>query len=193
MSPLCSGDHGLVSHRGLIWRGRGSPCHHHRFGSHHFQPVAPDLATWPISPKHRATSGWLRRSENRCRGNHLLVRDRPENRTDAPRFGGEKAFLTLGTQITGTTIANASRIQKTIGAITLWPAFLGIKGAAGGTTQRPIRLKRKCGSWKATGKRGACPLRGTILDHMRRFFGASRFFGEGRLDCRGEFGQTHDS
>ena len=170
------------------------------FGPHHLHPSPSELTPGPISPKDRGTRGRFRHLWGRLgcclkrwRGTRLMSCDRPENRTDPSGFGGEQAFLTLGTQITDTTIANASSIQKTIGAIPLWSAFLRIKGAVGRTTQRPIRLKRKCGSWKAISKRGACPLRGTILDNRRRFFSVSRFFAAGGLDCWSEFGQPHSS
>src|SRR5947209_7594955 len=105
MRPLCSGDHLLLARLSLFLRWHGSNRHHHRFGSHDFEPVAPDLTTRPISPKDgvRWESRWQlgerrRRLENWCRGSHLRGSDGRENRTDPPWFGGGNAFLTLDTQ-----------------------------------------------------------------------------------------------
>src|SRR3989442_697095 len=49
MSTLSAGDHCHIGRIGLIVRWWGCHRHHHLFGAHHFQPGAPDLATWPVS------------------------------------------------------------------------------------------------------------------------------------------------
>ncbi len=134
--------------------------------------------------------GSLQRWQKRGRG-----RDGPENGTDPSWFGGGKAFLTLGTQGTGAAIAEASRIHETVGPIPLWSAFLRIERVVGGATQGPVRLKRKSGSWKATGKGGAGPLRGAIRHRRRRRLRGNRRDGgsRGSLSCGSKFGQAHRS
>ena len=82
-------------------------------------------------------------------------------------------------------MANASSIQDSKGAITLWPALLRVERTIGGTAQRPIRLRDKSGPWKATREREARPLRRTILRRRRMFLRRRRFNGRSRLDDTG--------
>ena len=60
-----------------------------------------------------------------------------------PRLETLPPFLTLRTQRTGTTMANARGIQNPQGAITLGAPFLWIERAISGSTQCPIRLRDK--------------------------------------------------
>jgi hypothetical protein len=197
MRPLCPGEHVLPGHRRLFSRGRGCRRQLHRFGPHDFEPGAPNLTAWPISPKDRGTREELWQLgesifglKNGCRGNRVMRREGPENGTDPSGFGGGKAFLTLGTQGTGATIADASRIQQTVRTIALRSAFLRRERVVGGTKERAISLKGKSGSWKATGKGSACPLRGPILHRSRWRLRGSQFSGGSRwrLECGSKFG-----
>ena len=113
----------------------GRSCSHGHvdgLGAYHFQPVAPDVAAWPIAPHHRGTRGWLRWSEHGCRGEHLVGREGPENGTDPPGFDGEKVFLTLCSHKAVATITNASSIHHTQRAIALRSAFLWGERMMGG-------------------------------------------------------------
>src|SRR2546428_13550543 len=49
MTTLSPGDHCHIGHLSLIFCWWGSHRHHHPFGAHHFQPGAPNVATWPVS------------------------------------------------------------------------------------------------------------------------------------------------
>ena len=200
MRPLCSADHMLPAHRRLFSRGHG--CHRqlHRFGPHDFEPGAPNVTAGPISPKDRGTwqETWelgesVFRLEKGCRGNHLIGRDGPENGTDPSWFGGGRAFLTLGTQRTCATITDASRIQQTVRTIALRSAFLRIERMVGRTKERAIRLKGKSGSWEASRKGSACPLRGAILHSSRWRLSGSRLDGgsRGSIECGSKFAEAH--
>src|SRR5437016_544888 len=129
--------------------------------------MATDLTTWPILPKDRSMrQDWywlrkrLRRSNRRCRGNSLVRREREDDRTDSSWFAAGRAFLTLSAQLASAAIADAGRIQQTIRAIALAPAFLRIERMISGTKQASIRLKRESRAWKAPRKRPLCPVRG---------------------------------
>src|SRR6266567_9647061 len=174
MSTLSAGDHCHIGRIGLIVRWWGSHRHHHLFGAHHFQPGAPDLATWPVSPKHWATKGGCRWCENRCRGKDLVGRDRPEHCADTSWLFRVPAFQAGGAELTGATITDASCIQQTIGAIALRSSFLRIERMIGGTEQISIRLERKSRSWNPPRKRPLCPLRGAIHQDWCRFTGCYR-------------------
>src|SRR5881227_409948 len=119
MSTLSSGDHWPSGRSALLFRWWSPHRHHHLFGAHHFQPGAPDVATWPVSPKHWATSGGGRWCENRCRGKDLGGRGRPEHGADPSWLFRVHAFQAGGAEVTGATIPDASGIQHTIGAIAL--------------------------------------------------------------------------
>jgi len=113
MSTLFAGNPVLADPSGPIWRRRCSPGHVDGLGAYHFQPVASDVAAWPIAPHHRGTRGWLRWSGNGGRGEHLGGRDRPENGADPPGFDREKGFLTLCSHKAVATIPNASSVHHT--------------------------------------------------------------------------------
>src|SRR3989454_11437938 len=132
MSTLCAGHQVLVGPCGPILGRSCSQGHVDGFGAYHFQPVAPDVAAWPIAPNHRGTRGWLKWCENGWRGEHLLGRDRPENGTDPPGFDREKGFLTLCSHKAVATITNASSIQHTQRAIALRSSFLWVERMIGG-------------------------------------------------------------
>ena len=134
--------------------------------------------------------GSLQRWQKRWRG-----RDGPENGTDPSWFGGGKAFLTLGTQLAAAAIADAGCIQQPVRAIALRAAFLRIERMIGGAKQASIRLRDKSRSWKATRKRSACPLRGTIHHGGCRPADGRRLGRRHRLGSksRSEFGGTHGS
>ena len=159
MSPLCPGNDRLAGHQRWFLRWRG--LHHDDcFAAYHVEPMATDLTTWPILPKDRSMREdlyWfrkrLRRSNRRCRGKSLVRREREDHRTDASWFAGGRAFLTLSAQLASAAIADAGRIQQTIRAMALRPAFLRIERMIGGTKQASIRLKRESRAWKAPRKR----------------------------------------
>src|SRR5947199_6291846 len=174
MSTLSSGAHWHIGRIGLIFGWWGCHRHHHLFGAHHFQPGAPDVATWPVSPKHWATSGGGRSCENRCRGKNLSGRDRPEHCADPSWLFRVHALQARGAEVTRAAIPDASGIQQTIGAIALGSSFLGIERMMGGTEQISIRLERKSRSWKTTRKRPLCPVRGAIHQDWWRFTGCYR-------------------
>src|SRR5258708_2454506 len=168
MSPLCPGDEVLAGHQCVFLRW-GSPAHDDGFAPYHREPVATELTPWPILPKDRSMregcywSGNRRKcGKGRCRGNGLVRREREDHSTDASWFAGGRAFLTLSAQLASAAIADAGRIQETIRAIALRPAFLRIERMIGGTKQASIRLKRESRAWKAPRKRPLCPLRGAI-------------------------------
>lgn len=55
MRPLCSGDHVLPGHLSLFLRWQcDSHRYHHGFGPHDFEPGAPNVRAWPISPQDGA-------------------------------------------------------------------------------------------------------------------------------------------
>src|SRR5258708_5418349 len=72
MRALCSRHHlaATYCHRFL---GLGS-LHRHRFGSDDFEPVAPDLTTWPILPKDRLGRKGILRLGKRQRWDELWGR-----------------------------------------------------------------------------------------------------------------------
>src|SRR6266700_6302444 len=123
-----------------------------------------------------------------------MSRKRPENGTDPSWFAGGTAFLTVGAQLASTTIANASCIQKPVRPIALRSAFLWIERMVSGAEKRTVGLREKCRSWKATGKRRACPLRRSIfhgrsgLDGGSRLADRSRLTGGSKLAGRSKFG-----
>ena len=117
----------------------------------------------------------------------------PENGADPAWFRGVTAFLTRRPHSAGPTISDASCIQHTVRAIALRSAFLWIKRMIGRTQKSPIRLRRKCRSWKAAGKRFARPLRRAIQHRFSRPScgcrrGSGCWFGNVR---RGKFGDAH--
>src|SRR6266478_3690334 len=121
MCTLCSGDDLLVGRPSVLFDWWCSHRQGNHFGPHHLHPSASELTPWPIPPKDRGTWGrfwhlWgkMGRCLNRWRGHRWRGRDRPENRTDPSGFGSEKALLRVGTQMTGTTISDASSIQQTV-------------------------------------------------------------------------------
>ena len=152
MSALGSGDHRHSGRLGLLFRCWGGHRHHHLLGAHHFQPGAPDVATWPVSPKHWATTGGRRWCENRCRGKNLGGRDRPEHGADPSWLFRVPVFQARGAEVTGAAIPDASGIHHTRGAIALGSSFLRIERMMGGAEQLAIRLERKSRSWKTTRK-----------------------------------------
>src|SRR6266699_2664166 len=188
MSPLCPSDDVFVGHR--RWFLRGSGLHHDNcFAPEHLEPVAADVTTGPVSPKDRGVRecfsgfrGRRRRGDGRCRGNGFVRREREDHRTDASRFAGGRAFLTLSTQLASAAIADAGRIQQTIRAIELRSAFLRIERMIGGTEQASIRLKRKSRSWKATRKRPLCPVSRAIPQGWRRLADWRRLAGKSRSE-----------
>lgn len=143
MSTLFAGNHGPIGLCSPIERWRRPQRHSHCFGSHHTQPVPPDVTTGPIAPQHWRKCGWFRRCENRCIPSHLVGRDRPENGTDSPGFDREKIFLTLRPQKAVATITNASGIQHAQRPIALRSAFLWVERMIGRAEQASIRLRCK--------------------------------------------------
>src|SRR5260370_229470 len=49
MSTRSPGHHWCIDRISLLSHWWSSHRHHHFFGSHSFQPGAPDVATWPVS------------------------------------------------------------------------------------------------------------------------------------------------
>ena len=118
-----------------------------------------------------------------------MGRERPEHRTHPPRLDAGMAFLTLGTQRTGATMAKAGSIEHANGALALRSPFLWIQRTIGGTAQRPIGLQSKSGASKAMGKGRACPLGRPILRQRRLLLSTCRLDERLRLDerCWGKF------
>src|SRR5437870_3256785 len=132
MSTLCASHHLLVGPCGPIMRRSYSHDHVDGFRAHHFEPVTPNVAAWPIAPYQRGTRTWLRCFEQRCRGEDLVGRDRPENGTDPSRFDREQVFLTLCSHKAVATVANASSIHHPQRAIALGSSFLWVERMMGG-------------------------------------------------------------
>jgi hypothetical protein len=124
MSALGSRHHLLGGHCHRLLRGCGFHRHHHGLGADHFEPVASDVATWPIVPQHRQTRGWRLWGDQRCRGKHLVRRDRPKNGADLSWLSRGGGFLTLRAKRTRTAMAEASPIDNAQRAIALRSALL---------------------------------------------------------------------
>jgi hypothetical protein len=96
---------------------RGSHRDYHGFGADHFQPMAPDMAAWPIAPHHREIRGRLRGDDQRWRGEHLVGRDRPKNGADLPWFERRGGLLAVVSKRTRTAMAQTSAIDNAQRAI----------------------------------------------------------------------------
>src|SRR5205085_2122458 len=108
---LCPGEDFLRG--GGDWRvpRRGGALQANRFAAYYLQPCSSDATAWPIFPQHRST-----RERRRCvfeRGRNIREcgGERPQHRTHPSRFDTGMAFLTLRTQRTGATMADARRIE----------------------------------------------------------------------------------
>lgn len=144
--PMCalrSGEHWLPA---FFERGRWDTRRDQdRFAANHVEPVPPNATAWPITPQNRERSGRKRlgRTENGYGGNRHRGHLRPEDSTHSPGFQRGGAFLTLRTQITASTVANAGRVEQAVRAIALWPAFLRIQQALSRTHECAICLRKK--------------------------------------------------
>lgn len=199
MRTLCSGDN--VAHRNLalIVHERVSSRHHHHFGSHYFEPGAPDLTPWPIAPKNRKTRNRFRHLRGRIGlrrdgGRRDWDRDRPENGAYPSWFAGRKTFLTLGTQLTLAAIADAGCIQQAERTVSFWTTFLRKKPMVGGTEETSIRLQGESRSGEASCKRSACPLGRTINRGFWRRLGSWGRLSDWRrlgITSRRKFDRAH--
>ena len=126
MSALCSRHHLLGGHCHRLLHGCGFHRHHHGLGADHVEPVASDVATWPIVPQHRQTRGWRLRGDQRCRcrGEYLVGRDRPKDGADLSWLSRGCGFLTLRAKRTRTAMAEARTIDNAQRAIALRSALL---------------------------------------------------------------------
>src|SRR6266699_4397169 len=108
--------------------GRRWPAYLDALVSHELETSAPVLSTAPIAPEQRGRT-------------HL---ERMQQHTDLARFCRRSAIpLTLLTQRTGTTTADAGRIHHAQTAIGFWTPFLGVKRLSCWTAESSIRLERK--------------------------------------------------
>src|SRR6266567_6067995 len=113
MRPLCARDEGGVSRRGRMGWCLLSHRSFHGFGPHDFQPMAPDLTPWPISPTPWRTRdrlkpplGTLTSGGTTCTG--LIDRDGPETSADPWWVVRGTTFLRLCTPVAHAAIPNAS-------------------------------------------------------------------------------------
>ena len=96
--------------------------------SHEFQTSAPVLSAAPIAPEQRGRTNL----------------ERMQQHTDLARFGRRRAIpLTLLAQGTGTTTADAGRIDHAQTPIGFLAPFVDRKGLLGWTAQRPVGLEGK--------------------------------------------------
>ena len=96
--------------------------------SHEFQTSAPVLSAAPIAPEQRGRTNL----------------ERMQQHTDLARFGRRRAIpLTLLAQRTGTTTADAGRIDHAQTAIGFLTPLLGMKRLSCWTAEGSIRLERK--------------------------------------------------
>jgi hypothetical protein len=114
--------------------GAGQQAHLDALVSHELDTGAPMLSPAPIPPEERRIPNHERMQEH----THL-----------ARLFGGAALPLTLLTQRTGATTANARRIHDTQTPIGLSAALLGRKRWPCWTPERPVGLERKVGSGEA--------------------------------------------
>ena len=166
MSTLCTG----FERRGMRLRGnerfRGPNGDQHGLRSQELDEGPSDLTAWPIAPAHRLSwnrkGGWCLFSRRR----HLIrlggqrstswrrIGARPEDGAHPARLLRGTGFLTLFAQWTRAAMANAGGIQHAQRAVALRPAFLQVQRMACWAAQRPIGLRRKCGTRKSMRKGG---------------------------------------
>jgi hypothetical protein len=174
-----------------VWCWCGTTCQPHRFAADDLEPCASDATARPVFPHQRSKRKCLRGGVDRRRSIREDGFEWPEHGAHPPRLDALPAHLTLSSQGTGATMADASSIQDPKGAIALGSALLWIEGTISGATQGPIGLQGKSGTGKASGKRRTGPLGRTIL-HLRRGFlsrykldGRGWLAGKWRLDSHG--------
>ncbi len=148
--------------------GLGEAGQTNGFAADHFQPSSPDATTGPVFPQHRSKRQPCRRVGGRGRSSRRGGGERPQHRTHPPRLEALPTFLTLHTQRTGATMADARGIQDQASEPSRssrrsW----GYSGRSAGHGIRPIWLRSKSGAGKASRKRRTCPLGRTILNLRR--------------------------
>jgi len=200
MSALGSGENGWLGGHRVICGRRCCPGQGNGLGAQQSDPTPSELTPWPILPQHwkrrdgfRCLWGSFRQRGNGCGGTRWKRGEWPENGADPTWFRAVTAFLTRRPRGAGSAIPDASCIQHPVRAITLRSAFLWIQRMMSRTQERPIRLRRKGRSWKAAGKRCACPLRRAIHHRFGRLNCGGRrdyrcWFGNVR---RGKFRNAH--
>ena len=137
------------------------------FAANDLEPSSSKMATRPVFPEHWSKRECLRRLWPRRRGIRVDGMEGPKDRTHPRRFDAGPAFLTLSSQGTGATMADASGIQDPKRAIALRSVLLWVEGMISRAAQRPICLQGKSGTGKATGTGRMGPLRRTILNLRR--------------------------
>src|SRR5258708_58411 len=176
MRALSSGQGWRDLHRGRRRIGRDGAFHPDGLAPDNFEPGAPDSTAWPSSAEDGSKRKLGRRFFLRRRGIRARSVEWPQHRTHSSGFKRGAALLTLCPQRTGAAMADACGIQDPQGAIMLGTPFLGIQRMVGRTTQRPIGLRNKSGTGKASRKRRASPSGRAIDERKGGFFSGCRLF-----------------
>jgi hypothetical protein len=199
MSTLCTG----FERRGMRLCGnerfRRPNGDQHGLRSQELDEGPSDLTAWPIAPAHRLSwnrrGGWclfsrrrrLVRLEGQRSTSWRRVGARPEDGAHPARLLRGTGFLTLFAQWTRAAMANAGGIQHAQRAVALRPAFLQVQRMACWAAQRPIGLRRKCGTRKSMRKGGLREFRWLVgrqrVQCVLRRLGRSSCFRRGRRRC----------